>query len=139
MKKYLLVTVMALVLALPGAAWCQGPGDNDGGGPQNEGGPSGGPQGPGGPGGGRDNPQQFQQRKAEVLKRIGEHQAELQKVQSCVEAANDGQALRACMPRRPDGGRPGGFRPGGMQQGGSQGGSMPGGGPMNGGSDEGGQ
>lgn len=45
-------------------------------------------------GGMQDQQQLFQQRKADIL-------ARLQKVETCIQAANDQQALIACLPRRP--------------------------------------
>ncbi|ACC85115.1 hypothetical protein [Nostoc punctiforme] len=45
------------------------------------------------------NGQQFQQHKDEILKRISARLSEIQQRKSCVEAANNRQALEACMPR----------------------------------------
>ena len=90
MKKYILIAAMALTLAAP-AAWSQNalpPGGN-GNGPA--------PQGQGGQ---NEDPQHFQQHKAEILQRMNEHLADVQKRISCVQAATDQQALRACMPQR---------------------------------------
>jgi hypothetical protein len=91
MKKYILLTMMVLTLMIPHMAWCQtGPG-----------GMNGSPQGVGTPGGGQmGDGQHFQERKAEILKHISEHLTEIQQRQSCVESANDRQALMACMPHR---------------------------------------
>ncbi|MEH1771226.1 MAG: hypothetical protein V7K76_06430 [Nostoc sp.] len=43
--------------------------------------------------------QEFQQHKDEILKRISARLSEIEQRQSCVEAANNRQALEACMPR----------------------------------------
>jgi hypothetical protein len=80
MKKYLFLAVIA-ILAVPGLALGQSsPGEQSDGSDQGNG-------------------QQFQQRKDEILKRISARLAEIQQRQSCVEAANNRQALQACMPR----------------------------------------
>ncbi|MDE2336595.1 MAG: hypothetical protein KGL10_04730 [Alphaproteobacteria bacterium] len=57
--------------------------------------------------GAQDQQQIFQQRKADIL-------ARLNKVVSCIQAANDQQALIACLPHRPAQGQGG---PGMMQGG----------------------
>jgi hypothetical protein len=81
MKKHLLLPAMLLALSISSAAWSQSFTTGDG------------------PGDG----QQFEQRKAEILKRIGDHLAEIQQRQSCVQAANSPAALHACMPRHGEG------------------------------------
>ncbi len=118
MKKYVLLSAMLVALAAPGAAWSQGvpPGGNNGAPP---------PQGSGGQGQYRDGDgQRFQERKSEMLQRMNEHLADVQKRISCVQAAKDRDDLRACMPRR---GRM--MRRGGMMQndGGNQGAAPQGG------------
>jgi hypothetical protein len=82
MKRYMLLAAITLALTIPSVAWCQ------------SGAPGGGQAGDG---------QQFQQRKAEILKHISDRLAEIQQRQSCVEAANNHEALRACMPHRGEG------------------------------------
>ena len=42
----------------------------------------------------------FQERKAKMLKHMSERMAEMQKKQACVQAANDPEALRGCFPNR---------------------------------------
>ncbi|GEM_PF-1535062 len=118
MKKYVLLTAVALILAAPGIALSQNAPSGNGGGFR--GGP-GGPDGPGAQGmqeenGHQGNGERFQEHKAEMLKRLNEHLAEVQKRISCVQAAANHEALRACMPERgegPQGGRgmQGGERP----------------------------
>jgi hypothetical protein len=88
----------------------------------------------GGQGGEHGDGQHFQEMKAKILQRIGDHMAEVQKRQACVEAANDGEALRACLPERKDHGQGG---PGGGPNG--QGGEGNGGGMFNGFNMHGGQ
>jgi hypothetical protein len=53
------------------------------------------PEGPGGSGG------ELQAQKAEILKQLSKGLADIQKRQSCVQAANDPQALGACMQQDP--------------------------------------
>ncbi len=56
---------------------------------------------PGGnqPGGqGQQQPQRFEEVKAKHLEHIARHIAELQKAQSCVQAATNHEALHACRP-----------------------------------------
>jgi hypothetical protein len=81
MTRYMRLAAIALALIIPSIAWCQGA-------------PGGGQAGDG---------QQFQERKAEILKRISDRLAEIQQRQSCVQAANNPEALRACMPHRGEG------------------------------------
>ena len=45
------------------------------------------------------NAEDFPTRKAKILQRINEHLAKMQRAQSCVEAASDFAALRACRPQ----------------------------------------
>ena len=47
--------------------------------------------------------QHFAERKAEVLKRIGDHIAELQKRQACVQAASVPGSIKACFPNGGEG------------------------------------
>jgi len=70
---------IALVLTVAAAASCQ----------------SAPPEGPSGGGG------ELQAQKAEILKALGKGLADIQKRQSCVQAANDPQALGACMQQDP--------------------------------------
>ncbi len=94
MKKYVLLTAVVLSIAAPSLAWSQ---SNPGGFP---------PQGSQG-GGHEGNGQEFQERKANILKRMNEHLAEVQQRIGCVQAANNHEALRACMPERHEGGHGG--------------------------------
>ncbi len=99
MKKYAFLVAVALLVA-PGAALCQGspgmPPNGGNGGMANQNRPNGRQGG---------DSAQFQTRKAEILKRISERMSELQQRQSCVQAANDRQALMACMPQQGKGQR----------------------------------
>lgn len=61
-------------------------------------------------------PEQFQERKAQILKMIEERRAKLDQAKACVEAATDAAALRKCRPERPMGMGPMGR--GGRTQGG---------------------
>ncbi len=91
MKKYLLMGVMALALAVPGAAMAEtAPPPAP---------PPGGPQKP------AMAPENFEARKAKVLERLGKRIAALQKSQSCAQAATDAKALRACKPERAKAGK----------------------------------
>ncbi len=81
-----------------------------------EGGPGMGP-GPGmQQGAGKEiTPEQFNQMKSNVLKRIEEHRARLDQAKACVQAAKNAEELRKCRPEPPmmgPGGRGGKF-PGG--------------------------
>jgi TolA-binding protein len=93
MKKYILMTAMVLALASPGAAWSQTP-PTSGSAPSNAGGAGSGQMG---------NGQNFQEHKAEILKRLNQHLSECQQRISCVNAAADHEALHACMPPRGEG------------------------------------
>ncbi|MGA7953530.1 MAG: hypothetical protein WCA07_08410 [Gloeobacterales cyanobacterium] len=99
MNKYVLLMAVVAILSSPAVAWCQSsPNSSSFGSPASNGGSGGmmnhnGYQQEG-------NGSQFQEHKAEILKRISERLAEVQKRQSCVQAANDRQALVACMPQR---------------------------------------
>lgn len=42
----------------------------------------------------------FQQHKAQILQRINERLTTIQQIQSCVQAANNFQTMRACKPHR---------------------------------------
>ena len=58
-----------------------------------------GQQGGGQQGGqGQQQPQRFEEVKAKHLEHIAKHIAELQKAQSCVQAATNHDSLRACRP-----------------------------------------
>ena len=93
MKKYVLMTAMVLALAAPGMAWSQSaPGGGNGAPPSST-----------GPGGGQEREQKFQEHKTEILQRMNEHLAEVQKRIACVQAATNHEALRACMPERREG------------------------------------
>ena len=115
MKNCVLVTAIALALILPATAWSQTtPPPNGNSGPpgnnmmmqHNQNGASG-TQG--------DDHEHFQEHKQEILRHMNEHLAEVQKRMACVQAANDHEALRACMPERREG-------HGGMQGGHGEGG-----------------
>ncbi|MGB9154497.1 MAG: hypothetical protein WCD70_15585 [Alphaproteobacteria bacterium] len=104
MKKYVLMTAMVFALTAPALSWAQTA-------PGGAGGPP-----PGGMGGGQHEEgdgQHFQERKTEILQRMNEHLAEVQKRIACVQAATNHEALRACMPERHEGHE-------GMQHGGEQ-------------------
>ena len=45
---------------------------------------------------GANHAEEFQKRKAKILTHINERLSKVQQMQSCVQAANDMQALRAC-------------------------------------------
>lgn len=45
-----------------------------------------------------NDPKDFQAHKDRILKHIGERMEKMQKIQSCVQAANDFQAMKACKP-----------------------------------------
>ncbi len=93
MKKYAFFVVLALLIA-PGVALSQSgsnaPRQSANGEPMH-------PNRPDGQEGG--NSAQFQARKAEILQRISTRINELQQRQNCVQAANNRQALMACMPQ----------------------------------------
>jgi TolA-binding protein len=96
MKKYVLLTAMVLALAVPCMAWSQSaPGGGNGAPPSSS--------GAGGSGGGQEREQKFQEHKTEILQRMNEHLAEVQKRIACVQAATNHEALRACMPERREG------------------------------------
>jgi hypothetical protein len=71
-----------------------------------------GPGGPAAPGGtGKTvTPEQFQERKARILKMIDERRAKLDQAKTCIEAATNNDELRKC---RPEGMGPNGKRHGG--------------------------
>jgi len=104
MKKYAVMTALLLAaLVIPGASWAQSaPGGIGSGAPQ--GAPGGGqhPNGQQGGQGGGDG-KEFQERKAEILNHMREHEEEIHKRMACVEAANDHEALRACVPEHGEG------------------------------------
>lgn len=105
MKKYVLMTAIVTVLALPSMAWSQ-QGSAPGG--------SGGGQKPAMQGGQQGDSETFQDRKTRILARLNERSTEVQKRIACVQAAADREALRACMPERGDGrGEGGGGQNGG--------------------------
>ena len=52
-------------------------------------------------------PEQFQDRKARILKMIDERRANLDKARACIEAASNNDELRKCRPERPEGMGPG--------------------------------
>jgi hypothetical protein len=82
MTRHVLLSATLVALTISSAAWSQSPAPG---------------AGQGGDG------QQFQERKAEILKRIGDRLAEIQQRQSCVQAAGTPAALRDCMPHRGEG------------------------------------
>jgi hypothetical protein len=84
MKKYVLMTLAVMMLAMPGVAWSAAPS------------PAGGSQG--------QDAQRFAQHKAQMLKNMNDHLAAVQKQISCIQAAQNRQALQACMPGGPPGG-----------------------------------
>lgn len=86
------VVVLLLIPALPESAWCQDTGA-------------------------RQPGAVFQQRKADAVNQLNERVSSLQQRLSCVQAANDGNALRACM-QQIDAGGNGGEGAGGAQGGG---------------------
>jgi hypothetical protein len=79
MNRAALLRAMMLVFTIAGVASCQ----------------SAPPEGQGGSGG------ELQAQKTEILKQLNKGLAEIQKKQSCVQAANDPQALGACMQQDP--------------------------------------
>jgi hypothetical protein len=56
---------------------------------------------------------EFPARKAKILEHLSEHLAKVQQVQSCVQAANDFAALRACRPHGENAEHGGGEHPAG--------------------------
>jgi hypothetical protein len=82
MRKNALLRAMILGLTLAAVAACQNA-------------PSGGQVGGQGQGG------ELQAQKAEILKQLSRGLADIQKRQSCVQAANDPQALGVCMEQDP--------------------------------------
>jgi hypothetical protein len=58
-------------------------------------------------------PEQFQERKARILKMIETRKAMLDQATTCVEAATNNDELRKCRPERPEGMGRGGRRRGG--------------------------
>ena len=129
MKKYLLLAASILILSAP-VAWSQtAPGGGSG---QQQPPGGGGQMQPGGPQGHGDG-QNFQEHKAEILQHMNRHLQEVQSRIRCVEAANDHEALRACLPEMGGHhGGPGGRGGPGGEQGGGQGGGMQHGGPEGG-------
>jgi hypothetical protein len=87
--------------------------------------PAGAPPGPADQGGSGKTltPEQFQERKARVLKMIEERMTMLNKAKACAEAAQTAEELQKCRPERPMGMGPGGMRRAGP--------GMQGGGPRN--------
>jgi hypothetical protein len=83
MKKYVLTTIAVMMLAMPGLAWSAAPN-----------GTAGGSQGQG-------DAQRFAQHKAQMLKNMNDHLAAVQKQISCIQAAQNHKALRACAPAGP--------------------------------------
>jgi hypothetical protein len=79
MNRYVRFRAMMLALVASGVASCQSA-------------PGGGQGGAGG---------EFQTQKAEILKQMNKALADIQKKQSCVQAANDPQAVAACMEQDP--------------------------------------
>jgi hypothetical protein len=53
-------------------------------------------------------PEQFQERKARILKMIEERRAKLDQAKTCIEAATNNEELRKCRPEPPEGMGPGG-------------------------------
>lgn len=93
MKKYVVMAVMVFALALPGSARSENPAPEGNGAP-----PPGGPQAHL-----QMNEQQFQHHKTEILARMNQHLAEIQKRVACVQAAANPQALHGCLPPPPQG------------------------------------
>ena len=86
MKKYVLTMIAVMILAMPGVAWSAAPSGTAGGGQ------------------GQGDAQRFAQHKAQLLKSMNDHLAAVQKQISCIQAAQNHQALQACMPGGPPGG-----------------------------------
>jgi len=107
MKKRVLLTALALIFVGPALAMAQ----NTGGSPPTGGMPPSGENSPnhwgqnsqGGPGGGHEDGKRFEEHKAEILRHINEHLAEVEQRKHCVEAANNHEALRACAPQHGEG------------------------------------
>jgi hypothetical protein len=57
---------------------------------------------------GQERPQDFQQMKQRLLERMGRRIDAIQKAKSCVQQAQDAQALRSCRPSEPRRGGPDG-------------------------------
>lgn len=126
-RHYLLCAVLAVIIAVPHRAWSNEvaaapgqaehpmdmmarPDDGSAGAPDHEGATRRDP---------REEAEHFQEHKAELVKHINAHLAEVQQHLTCVQAANDPQALHACKPpRRPHegnwGARHEGMPPGAM-------------------------
>ena len=107
MKKYLLLASIVLAVTIPSVSWSQAThqgGGNNGGMPAAGMPPMEQHQGEGQrPEEGQrheEREQRFEEHKAEMLRHIDEHLAEVQHRKVCVEAARDHDALRACMPER---------------------------------------
>ena len=49
---------------------------------------------------GQQTQQKFDERKAKVLKKMGEHLAKMQEKQACVQTATTPDAMKACFPNR---------------------------------------
>lgn len=143
MKKYVLLTGVALALMMPAVVWGQNAGNTsptghpsfNGGAPHNE---FGGPQGGGPEGRQEDEAKHFEEHKAAFLKHINEHLAEVLQRKKCVEAATNHQGLRTCFPQmRGEGPQHGEYGHGGPGQGeggrgGNEGGGFGGPPPQNG-------
>ena len=129
MKKYAILTALLLVLGVPSLALSQG---TAGGQPPSSSGNPSGSRGWGnrnGSGGQEEEVKRFQEHKAEALSHINQHLEEIVQRKRCVEAANDHQALRTCMPQggggnQNEGGR-GGPPASGENQGNERGGMHP--------------
>jgi hypothetical protein len=93
MKRHILAASLALLLASSGLVSAQTVPPTVGGTPPVSG-QAGGQQG------GQHRAEEFQKHKTEILERISKHLAEVQQRQTCVQAASDFQALKACMPER---------------------------------------
>ena len=52
-----------------------------------------------------ENSQKFEERKSKISERVANRIAKLQQIQSCVQSATTGKALRACLPKRKNHGR----------------------------------
>ena len=87
MRKYVLTMIAVMILAMPGVAWSAAPSGTAGGGQ------------------GQGDAQRFAQHKAQMLKNMNDHLAAVQKQISCIQAAQNHQALQACLPGPPGGAR----------------------------------
>lgn len=93
MKKYMMLTALALIICGPTVAFAQGV-------PQGNSAP---PEGPSAGGGRAGSGEEFQEHKTKILARMNEHLAEIQKRIACVQSASNHEVLRACLPEKGEG------------------------------------